>query len=514
MPFIADMSLPFTTPLGVNGVPRRSSSMGSGRRGSSGSSVGSDVYRPASGKGRPRSAGRPLSGNRTLSPGFTTPTKSSLHRTGALRRRPMSAGPLGPLGHRPSPGEGPRSPANEMWVGGLRSMPDRPQTAPIRRRRSASRPSSAASAASTIAAAAEAEEARNALAALQVDIDLEEAVRAAELSSDQQAYLASPSPAKVSAANRAAAVAVAAAVAAEVAAEAAELERKAQLLAEHLANESFVGAMVEELVETAVERAEEARLAEAAIGIAATMVEKAVAKLIRATAADAVAMVKEAAAAEETRLLRHASATRIAAAYRGYAVRKRALQRGQEAQWEQREQERIGEFEQALDFLAVRTSDFVDGELVATADEGRRIRAAATTGDRSNKSGASGESRAGAVLVDAPRPRKTAAMARMTSPSAYKLRKEKEAQAAAAAAAAAKPKVRKPEYEPPVLQMLEFEAHRQAGEARWEQGDALAKGRIPPPILEQMRARAITSLSIPQSSLPPGVRLFAVRCTD
>ena len=509
MLFIAEMSLPFTTTLGVSGVPRRSSSMGSGRRGSSGVGVGSNTYRPASGKGRPRSAGRPLSGNRTLSPGFTTPTKSSLHRTGALRRRPMSAGPLGPLGHRPSPGEGPRSPANEMWVGGLRSTPDRPQTAPIRRRRSASRPSSAASAGSTLAAAAEAEEARNALAALQVDIDLEEAVRAAELSSDQQAYLASPSPAKVAAA-RAAAVAEPAAVVAEVAAEAAELERKAQLLAEHLANESFVGAMVEELVETVVERAEETRLAEAAIQIAATMVEKAVARLIRNTAVDAVRMVKEAAAAEETRLLRHASATRIALAYRGYAVRKRALQRGQEAHWEQREQERIGEFEQALDFLAVRTSDFVDGELVATADEGRRIRAAATTGDRS---GAPGESRAGAVLVDAPRPRKTAAMARMTSPSAYKLRKEKEAQAAGAVVPA-KPKVRKPEYEPPVLQMLEFEAHLQAGESRWEQGDALAKGRIPPPILEQMRARSITSLSIPQSSLPPGVRLFAVHCTD
>jgi hypothetical protein len=505
------MSLPFSTPLGVHGVPRRSSSMSSGRRGSS-ASTGSDVHRPASGKGRPHSAGRPLSGrpgsgNRTLSPGFITPTKSSLHRTGALRRRPMSAGPLGPLGHRPSPGEGPRSPANEMWVGGLRS--DRPQTAPNRRRRSGSRPSSATSAASTIAAVTEAEDARNALAALHVDIDLEEAVRAAELSSDNQAYLASPSPAKVAAANKAAAVAVAAAVAAEVSAEAAALDRKAQLLAEHLANESFVGAIVEDLVETVVERAEEARLVEAAIQIADTMVEKAVDKLIRATAENAVRVIKEAAAAEETRLLRHASATQIAAAYRGYTVRKRALECGQNAQWEQREQERIGEFEQALDFLAVRTSDFVDDELAATADEGRRIRAAATTGDRS---GVPGESRAGAVLVDAPRPRKAAAMARMTSPSAYRLRKEKEAQKAAdaAVAAAAKPPIKKPEYEPPVLQMLEFEAHRQAGDARWEQGDAMAKGRIPPPVLEQMRTRATTSLSIPQFSLPPGVRLSLV----
>ena len=51
----------------------------------------------------------------------------------------------------------------------------------------------------------------------------------------------------------------------------------------------------------------------------------------------------------------------------------------------------------------------------------------------------------------------------------------------------------------------EFEAHQQAGEARWEQGDAVAKGRIPAPVLEQMRTRASTSLSIPQSSLPPGV---------
>eukprot|EP01043_Picozoa_sp_COSAG02_P038782 COSAG02_NODE_3015_length_7550_cov_5.305597_4_plen_363_part_00 len=360
-----------------------------------------------------------------------------------------------------------------------------------------------------VTAAIEAEEARNALAALQVDIDLEEAVRAAELSSDNQAYLASPSPAKVAAANKAAAVAVAAAVAAEVAAEAAEMERQAQLLAEHLANESFVGAMVEELVETVVERAEEVRLVEAATQIADAMVEKAVEKLIRATAVDAVRVIKEAVAAEEIRLLRHASATQIAAAYRGHTVRKIVLERGQNAQWEQREQERIGEFEQALNFLAVRTSDFVDDELAATADEGRQIRAAATSGDRS---GAAGESRAGAVLVDAPRPRKAAAMARITSPSAYKLRKEKEAQKAAdaAAAVAAKPPVKKPEYEPPVLQMLEFEAHRQAGDARWEQGDAMAKGRIPPPVLEEMRTRASTSLSIPQSSLPPGVRLCSI----
>ena len=114
----------------------------------------------------------------------------------------MSAGPLGPLGHRPSPGEGPRSPANEMWVGGLRS--DRPRTAPLRRRRSGSRPNSAVSAAPPSPAAAEAEEARHALAALEVDIDMEAAVRAAELSSDSQAYLVSPSPAKVAAANKAA----------------------------------------------------------------------------------------------------------------------------------------------------------------------------------------------------------------------------------------------------------------------------------------------------------------------
>lgn len=497
------MSLPFTSPLDL---PRRSSSSSSARRGSSASSVGSeDVHRPLS-AGRPRSANRPMSGrprsaNRPLSAGFTTPTKSSLHRTGALRRRPMSAGPLGPLGHRPSPGEGPRSPANEMWVGGLRS--DRPRTAPLRRRRSGSRPNSAVSAAPPSPAAAEAEEARHALAALEVDIDMEAAVRAAELSSDSQAYLVSPSPAKVAAANKAAEVAVAAAVAAEVAAEAAELERKAQLLAEHLANESFVGAMLEELVEEVVEQAEEARLAEAAIAITEAMVDKAVGKLIRATAVDAVRVVQEAAAAEETRLLRHASATRIAAAYRGYVVRKRNAERGQHTQWEEREQERVGEFEQALEFLAVHTSDFVDDELEATADEGRRIRLAAATGDRS---GAPGESRAGAVLLDAPRPRMAAAMARMTSPSAYKLRKEKEARKAAAAALEPKPPVRKPEYEPPVVQMLEFEAHRQAGDARWEQGDAVAKGRIPPKVLEQMRARTTASLSIPQSSLPPGVR--------
>ena len=167
---------------------------------------------------------------------------------------------------------------------------------------------------------------------------------------------------------------------------------------------------------------------------------------------------------------------------------------------------RSGEFEQALDILAVRTTDFVDSELAATADEGRRIRAAATTG---NRSGAPGESRAGAVLIDAPRPRMPAAMARMTSPSAYRLRKEKEARKAAAMVVAkTKPIVRKPEYEPPILQMLEFEAHQQAGEARWEQGDAVAKGRIPASVLEQMRTRASKSLSIPQSSLPPGVRFI------
>lgn len=388
-----------------------------------------------------------------------------------------------------------------MWVGGLRS--DRPQTAPSRRRRTGSRPSSAGSAVSVATAVVEAEEARNALAALQVDVDMEEAVRAAELSSDSQAYLASPNPSRAAAADMAAKVAVSTAVAAEVAAEAAELERKARLLADHLANESFVGAMVEELVETVVERAEEARLAAAAVHITDAIVDQVVGKLIRATAVDAVLVMREAAAAEATRLLRHASATHIAAAYRGYTVRKRAAECGQDAKWEQHEQERIGEFEQALDCLMVRTSDFVDHELAATADEGRRIRAAAATGDRSS---APGESRAGAVLVDAPRPRMTAAMARMTSPSAYRLRKEKEARKAAAAAV--KLPVRKPEFEPPVVQMLEFEAHRQAGDARWEQGDAVAKGRIPPPVLEQMRTRATTSLSIPQSSLPPGVCLM------
>ena len=510
------MSLPFDPPAEL---PKRSSSFQTPSRSRRGSSASSsrhsddDGGRPLS-AGRPRSAGRPLSSNRPrsgnrprsasrpLSAGFQTPTKSSMHRTGALRRRPMSAGPLGPLGHRPSPGEGPRSPANEQWVGGLRS--DRPTTAPQRRRRGSSRPSSAAASPMQAAAQYEAEEARHALAALAVDINMDEAVRAAELSSDAQSYLASPSPARLTAADKAAQAAVAAIVAAEVAAEAAAFEQAAQELAEHLANENFIGAMLEELVEEVVDTAEEARLARAALEIAKQMMDRQVEKLIRAAALDAIRAKEEAENNEWMKVLRHDSATKIEATYRGHMARKRVAKIDGEQQWEEREQERVGEFQEALDLLAFHKSDFVVNELEAIEAEGRQIRAAATSGDRSGN--AVGESRAGAVLLDAPRPRMAAAMVRMTLSSAYKIRKEKEARKLQAMSIedASKPPAKKPEFEPPVVQMLEFEAHRQAGEARWEQGDAMQKGRIPPAVLEQMQTRSSQTLSIHQGDLPRG----------
>ena len=195
-----------------------------------------------------------------------------MHRTGHVRRRPLSAGTLNPLDRTRSPGDGPSSPANELWVSELRQ--ERPRTAPMRRRRvssrpgsaASSRPGSAASSAGASPALVAAEEARHALSALEIDRDLEAAARAAEVSRSLEAAaaesqakadaLSRPSPQKLAAANAAARAAVDAAIAEQLAEEEAALEREAQQLAEHLANESFCGALLEDLVDVAAEQAE------------------------------------------------------------------------------------------------------------------------------------------------------------------------------------------------------------------------------------------------------------------
>ena len=436
-----------------------------------------------------------------------------MHRTGHVRRRPLSAGTLNPLDRTRSPGDGPSSPANELWVSELRQ--ERPRTAPMRRRRvssrpgsaASSRPGSAASSAGASPALVAAEEARHALAALEVDRDLEAAARAAEVSRSLEAAaaesqakadaLSRPSPQKLAAANAAARAAVDAAIAEQLEEEEAALEREAQQLAEHLANESFCGALLEDLVDVAAEQAEQAleraALERAASALTDAMHHEAVEAMIRAVAADALRSIAEEAEAGAVREVRSAAATKIAIAYRQHAARAAGRRALGDAEYAAREAERLGEFEEALTYIATQGAPFVDNELQATADEGRRIREEA-------KAGHSGESRAGAVLLDAPLRRKTASEGRVVSPSAYRLRKRKQEQQQAVP----KPPVKKPEVEPPVEMQLEFEAHRQAGPARWEQSDAVAQGKIPPRVLEQMRARSSATLDLSAASLPPG----------
>ena len=163
--------------------------------------------------------------------------------------------------------------------------------------------------------------------------------------------------------------------------------------------------MLEAIVEEVVDKAEEAKLARAVLEITKRMMDREVEKLIRATALDAIRAKEEAENNERMKVLRHDSATTIEAVYRGHMIRKRVAKIEGEQEWEEREQERVGEFQEALDFLAFHKSDFVDNELEAIEAEGRQIRAAAASGDRS---GHAPESRAGAVLIDAPRPRMVA----------------------------------------------------------------------------------------------------------